>query len=158
MLNRIAVVGTLAVALIGASALSGADEIDKQENTLKGIKCLFCKMDVSKDAFAEYKGARVYFGCAGCPEAFKRNEEKFATKANAQLVATKQARQKACPVSGKPHKDEFKLAVGKAQVAFCCTNCKEATEKLAGNAQLEKLFSDAAFKSAFRIPKVKKPK
>ncbi|HJN09898.1 MAG: hypothetical protein QGG09_13925 [Pirellulaceae bacterium] len=158
MLNRHLVVGPLAVALLGLSSLVVAQKKDKQEIKLDGIKCLFCKMDVSKDAFVEYKGARVFFGCAGCPEAFKENTKKFATKANAQLVATKQARQKACPVSGKPHKKEFKLTLGKAEVAFCCPNCKEATAKLESDAQLEKLFSEAAFKTAFRVPKGKKKK
>ena len=158
MLRRNAVVGALAVALLGIYSVGDAGEKDTQEITLKGIKCLFCEMEVSEDAFVEYKGARVFFGCAGCPQAFKENTKKFATKANAQLVATRQALQKACPVSGKPHKKEFELAVGKAKVAFCCPNCKEDTAKLEGDAQLEKVFSEVAFKKAFQVPKREKKK
>ena len=48
MLNRNAVVCTLAVALLGISALGDAEETDKQKITLKGVKCLFCKMDASE--------------------------------------------------------------------------------------------------------------
>ena len=153
MLKRNTVVGTLAVALLCICSVGNAGEKKAEEITLAGVKCLFCKMNVDKDAFVAYKGARVFFGCAGCPEAFKGNEKKFATKANAQLVATKQARQKACPISGKPHKTEFKLTVGGAKVAFCCPNCKAATAKLEGDAQLEKVFGDAGFKKVFQVAK-----
>ncbi len=159
MWKRNLIVVAVVAALFGVYSTGDAEDIEKknkdkqkQKVKLDGIKCLFCKMDVSKDAFVEYKGAKVFFGCAGCPEAFKRDTKKFATKANAQLVATKQARQKLCPISGKPYKDEFKLDVAKAKVAFCCSNCKDATAKLKGEAQLEKLFSEATFKKAFRVP------
>ena len=158
MLRRVAGIGALAVALLGIYSVGDAGEKDKREMTLDGIKCLFCETQVSEDAFVAYKGGRLFFGCAGCPQAFEENKKKFATKANAQLVATRQARQKACPVSGNPHKKEFELAVGKAKVGFCCPNCKAATAKLEGAALLEKVFSEAAFKKAFEVPRAGKKK
>ena len=73
MLKRHVVLGALTVALLGIYSVGDAKETKKQEIKLDGIKCLFCKMDVDKDVFVEYKGARVFFGCAGCPEEFKKN-------------------------------------------------------------------------------------
>lgn len=149
---------TTALAIIvalsaGAFAADKEPAADKDGLTLKGVKCLFCKMDVDKKEFVEFKGAKVFFGCGGCPEAFKRNTAKYTTKANAQLVATNQAKQKACPLSGKATKGEFQMTVAGAKVGFCCGGCKDATSKLAGDAQLEKVFSEAAFKKAFEVKK-----
>jgi hypothetical protein len=126
-----------------------------KENKLEGIKCLFCKMQVQEDVFVEYKDAKVYLGCEGCVGAFKRDVKKVATKANAQLVATKQAKQKACPLSGRPCKEDFKVTVGKAKVNFCCANCQKTASELKGDEQLEKLFSEKTFKKAFEVPKPK---
>jgi YHS domain-containing protein len=158
MLKHTTYLGVLAVALLGFTSLVRAEEKGDEENKLKGIKCLFCKMDVSKEASIEYKGAKLYFGCAGCPGAFDKDNAKHVSKANAQLVATKQARQKGCPFSGKPCKSEFTITVAKAEVAFCCSSCMKATEKLGGDAQLEKVFNDKAFKVGFQVIKKEKDK
>lgn len=34
----------------------------------------------AKKMFADYKGRRYFFCCAGCPEAFKKNPAKYAKK------------------------------------------------------------------------------
>ena len=157
MLSRITVASLLVLALLAGNTVGETKDQEKQEKlTLKGVKCLFCKMDVNKDEFVEYKGAKVFFGCGGCPQAFKKDAAKYATKANAQLVSTNQARQKACPLSGGATNDEFTLAVAGTKVSFCCGNCKSATAKLAADAQLEKVFSEAAFKKAFEVRKGEK--
>jgi YHS domain-containing protein len=156
MLKHTVYLGALAVVLLGFTSIGVAEDKESDEINLKGIKCLFCKMDVNKDTSIEYKGATLFFGCAACPKGFDKDNPKHSTKANAQLVATKQARQKACPLSGGPCKDEFKLTLAKAEVAFCCGNCKKSTEKLEGDAQLAKVFSEDAFKKAFVVVKKKK--
>lgn len=153
MLKKTISLGALAIALIGFASTGLADGKEGDEASLKGIKCLFCKMDVSKEATLEYKGATLYFGCAACPSQFDKDNAKHVVKANAQLVATKQAKQKACPLSGKPCSKDYTLTLGKAEVAFCCANCKGATEKLEGDAQLAKVFNEDAFKKAFVIEK-----
>jgi len=152
MLKRSVIAVALAAILLTSYSISQADKKNK-EVKLDGIKCMVCKMQVSKDLTADYKGAKVYFGCPSCPSRFEKDTAKYSTKANAQLVATKQARQKACPLSGKPCAKDVKLAVGGADVAFCCAKCKEAVAKLEGDTQLAKVFSDAAFKKGFRVPK-----
>ncbi len=156
MMKGHAFLTALFVVILAVGSVSGAEEKDKrtkEKSKLDGIKCLFCEMQVKEDVFVEYKGAKVFLGCEGCLAAFKKDVRKVATKANAQLVATKQAKQKACPISGRPCKEEFKLTVGKAQVTFCCPNCKKAASQLKDDEQLEKLFSEEAFKKAFKVAK-----
>lgn len=152
MLKHTTFVGALAIALFGMTSAGIAEDKGSDDN-LKGVKCLFCKMDVTKDASIDYKGAKLYFGCAGCPGQFDAKNPKHAAKGNAQLVATKQAKQKACPFSGGDINKDFKVTVGKAEVAFCCGNCKKSAEKLEGDAQLAKLFNDKAFEKAFVVAK-----
>lgn len=97
-------------------------------------KKIDCKCPVSgapaKEASAvDYKGAKVYFCCNNCPKAFAANTEKFAAKANAQLVQTGQAVQVACPLSGKACNKEKSTEVAGVKVAFCCDGCKGKAEK-----------------------------
>lgn len=156
MLKHRALTTALFVVMFAVGSVSGVEEKDTQtteKSNLEGIKCLFCKMQVQEDVFVEYKGGKVYLGCEGCVGAFKKDVKKVATKANAQLVATHQAKQKACPLSGRPCKEDFTLTVGKAKVAFCCENCQKAASQLEGDAQLEKLFNEEAFKKAFEVAK-----
>ena len=35
---------------------------------------------IDKNIFVEYKGKKVYFCCAGCPDVFKANPEKYISK------------------------------------------------------------------------------
>jgi YHS domain-containing protein len=35
-----------------------------------------------KKMYADYKGRRYFFCCAGCPEAFKKNPEKYKNRAS----------------------------------------------------------------------------
>jgi YHS domain-containing protein len=35
---------------------------------------------INKNLFVEYKGKKVYFCCAGCPETFLANPEKYLSK------------------------------------------------------------------------------
>lgn len=35
---------------------------------------------INKNLFVEYKGKKVYFCCAGCPEKFLENPEKYVAK------------------------------------------------------------------------------
>ena len=53
-----------------------------------------------EDKTVAYKGGKVYLCCGGCPAAFEKDTAKYATKANAQLIATGQATQTKCPLSG----------------------------------------------------------
>lgn len=105
------------------------------------------------DKSVDYKGGKVYFCCGGCPGAFKADTAKFATKANHQLVETKQAKLAACPLSGGKLNPETKIQVAGLDVCFCCNNCKGKVEKAKGDEQLELVFGDKAFEKGFKVEK-----
>jgi hypothetical protein len=137
------VVALSLVAVIGGSAAM-ANKV-----SLEGVKCLMMpKKDVKEDKFVEYKDAKVYFCCPGCVKKFSADSKPFAAKANHQLVLTKQYEQKKCPLSGGDINAEQSVTVGDVKVGFCCGNCKGKAEKMEGDAQVEALFGDEAFKKA----------
>ncbi len=43
-------------------------------------KCPVMGWDIDKSKYADYKGNRIYFCCAGCPEDFKKDPEKYMKK------------------------------------------------------------------------------
>lgn len=154
MSSRHASVAAMVAGLLIVFLSAGRAEADggTPAVNLKGIKCPVCSMQAKPSQSVDYKGGKLYFGCAACPPRFQRNPSKYAAKANAQLVATKQARQKSCPImGGKPNK-ELKMKVGGADVFFCCPRCRKPVEALKGDAQIEKVFNEKTFAKAFEIP------
>lgn len=129
---------------------------DKKKDPLEGVMCPVSNKQVKAESSAEYKGAKVYFCCDGCPGAFAKDTAKFATKANAQLVASHQAEQVKCPLSGGPVKAGTEVKVAGSSVGFCCNNCKGKVEKAEGDAQAELVFADAAFAKGFKVSEAKK--
>jgi YHS domain-containing protein len=115
------------------------------------IKCLVSGKPVNAAATADYKGGHVYFCCEGCPTAFTKDPAKFAAKANHQLVATKQAEQVGCPMSGKELAADTAIEIAGVEVAFCCNNCKKAASSKEGQEQLDLVFSDKAFEKGFKV-------
>ncbi|QDU80956.1 YHS domain protein [Polystyrenella longa] len=113
--------------------------------------CPVAGKPVNMDKSVAYKGAEVYFCCGNCVKAFKENPEKFAVKANHQLVASGQFEQTGCPISGGKLNPETGITLNDVEVTFCCNNCKG---KVAGetdeDAQLALVFSDAAFAKGFK--------
>jgi YHS domain-containing protein len=116
-------------------------------------KCPVSGKDIVKDASVDYKGAKVYFCCPGCPDAFKADTAKYASKANQQLVQTKQATQEKCPLSGGKLNPDTAVKVGEVSVTFCCNMCKGKVEKAEGDAQRDLVFADAAFEKGFKVGK-----
>ena len=43
-------------------------------------KCPVMGWDIDKSRFVDYKGNRIYFCCASCPEEFKKDPEKYIKK------------------------------------------------------------------------------
>jgi YHS domain-containing protein len=140
----------LAAACIAGLVVNAADE------KKFAAKCLVAgKPDAKEDKFSEYKGAKVYFCCDNCKGKFDKDPKAFATKANAQLVSTKQAKQVKCPISGQPVDEAQTAEVNGVKVAFCCGNCKGKVAKAEGDAKTELVFSEDAFKKGFEVPKKK---
>jgi hypothetical protein len=106
-----------------------------------------------EDKTADYKNAKVYFCCGNCPGAFTKDTAKYATKANQQLVATGQAKQIKCPLSGGELNPASNVMVGDVKVEFCCDKCKAKVSEAKGDAQAELVFKDDAFSKGFEVKK-----
>ena len=133
----------VAILLVAGATVVAADA------ELKGVKCIVAPRDANPEQSAEYREAKVFFCCGNCKGKFATDSKPFATKANHQLVATKQFEQKACPFSGGDLNAETAITVTGAKVAFCCNNCKGKAEAAEGEKQLELLFSNTAFEKGF---------
>lgn len=144
MLTRI----TLGLAVAFSAALASA-----AEPKLEGVTCPVSGKPVVAEHSVDHNGGKVYFCCPNCPKAFAANPEKFAAKANHQLVATGQAEQKSCPLTGRPLNDAQKVTVGGVEVTFCCPNCKGKTASAPADKQIEMVFADAPFKKGFEVKK-----
>ena len=108
------------------------------------------------DKTRDYKGGKVYFCCDNCPKKFDADQKAFASKANAQLVQTGQAKQGKCPISGQDVNKEKELTVAGAKVNFCCDMCKGKVEKASDEDKMKLVFSDEAWKKAdFKVEKKK---
>lgn len=133
-----------AVLLVAGATVFAADV------KLDGVKCVVAPRDAKPNQSAEYKDGNVYFCCGNCAGKFAKDSKAFATKANHQLVATKQYKQKACPLSGGDLNPETAIKVAGTKVAFCCNNCKGKVEAAEGEKQLEMVYADKAFEKAFK--------
>ncbi|MBX3411989.1 MAG: YHS domain-containing protein [Pirellulales bacterium] len=130
----------LFAALIAVAQLSAIGD-DKEEFS---AKCVVSGAPAKEANSVAYKGKKVYFCCQNCPKAFEADPEKFANKAAAQLLATKQIVQVACPLAGKPVNPEQTVEVAGSTVAFCCGGCKGKAAKASGDDLLALVFGDLA--------------
>jgi YHS domain-containing protein len=148
MMKSRLVFGAVAAMLVaGGSVMAG--DVD-----LEGVKCVLNPKGAAKaTSSAEYKGATVYFCCDSCKAKFTEEPTKYAAAANAQLVATKQAKQVNCPLMGKPAKDAIAVTVAGVEVNLCCAGCKKKVEGKEGADQVELVFNDKAFQKGFEMAK-----
>jgi hypothetical protein len=126
-------------------------EAKKSDDTLKGVKCcIMAKNGVKKEQSVAYRDGMVYFCCARCKAGFEKDTAKFATKANQQLVQTKQYVQKKCPFSGQAVDEAQSVKVGDTVVHFCCDQCVAKVESASDDeAKATLIFADEAFDKAF---------
>ncbi|REJ72058.1 MAG: hypothetical protein DWQ34_15195 [Planctomycetota bacterium] len=144
-----ACLGLCAVALLAVGVIAAEEKKDEKAVA----KCPVSGKDINEEAFVEYKDAKVYFCCPGCPGAFKDNTAKYAAKANHQLVFTEQAEQKKCPLTGGKLNEDTTIDVAGVDVNFCCNNCKGKAKAKEGDEQVEFLFNDKAFEKGFEVSK-----
>ena len=145
-------------AILSIAAVVAALTFAPQESDLTGIKCILNgKKAALQEAAVDYKKAKVYFCCDHCADAFKedmklKDKAKFTTKANHQLVLTRQFVQKACPISGKPVDESKMVKVAGAKVSMCCDGC---VKKIEGMKTLEEkvslVFAEEAFKKGYEL-------
>jgi hypothetical protein len=157
MKTRVCLALIAAIAIVATGVGIGAQE-EKEKKEAPVIKCPVSGKPINKEISVAYKEAKVYFCCPGCPAPFEKDTAKFAAKANHQLVATKQFKQKACPISGRDCKPEHATTVAAVKVFYCCPNCKGKVEKANEAEQLTLVFVDAAFKKGFEKVKEEEKK
>jgi YHS domain-containing protein len=126
---------------------------DKEEKFT--ATCPVSGSSAKKDQTVAYKDKEVYFCCEKCKAAYEAEPAKFATKANFQLVQTKQFKQTACPLSGGKTNKEQSARIEGVKVAFCCDKCKGAVESASEDEQLAKVFAEEIFTKAFAAKKDK---
>ena len=154
MLKSRMFVGAVASMLVLSATVFAGDKVD-----LKDVKCVMNPKGAAKaTSSAEYHGGTVYFCCDSCKAKFTKDPKKFAASANAQLVATKQAKQVKCPLMGKPTKDDVSTKVAGVEVKFCCAGCKKKVEGKEGAEQVELVFGAKAFEKGFELAKKKDEK
>lgn len=145
-------IGFLAALSIVLVSLAFATDVEKQKP--KAL-CPVMGEPINQSISIDYHGAKLYFCCNSCIQKFKTKVSKYAARANLQLVATGQARQTACPLTGGKTNPSQKLKVGGVDVLFCCAACPKKVAKLNAAEQLETVFGKG-FKKAFVVDKVEK--
>lgn len=123
--------------------------------------CPVSGSDAKKENASKYREGEAYFCCEKCKAAFDAEPTKYSSKANLQLVQTKQFRQTKCPVSGSKVNKEQTIKVSGVKVGFCCDKCKGSLETASKDDQLTKIFGDPVFTKSFAVKKAdteKKPK
>ena len=147
--------GACVLTTVAALLISDVRADDKKKkDIMELITCPISGKEVNKKATAEHNKGKVFFCCGNCVNAFGKDPSKWITKANFQLVATEQYKQKGCPLSGGKVKAStiIKVALGDAKVpvGFCCPKCQGKAEGAKGDKQLDLLFSAKAFGNAFK--------
>lgn len=121
------------------------------------IECPVMGGEAKKEVFTEYRGGKIFFCCPDCVDEFKKHQDKYAAKANQQLVLTKQYVQKACPLTGRPVSTEQKEEIGGVVVHFCCKGCAGKIGKMADAERFNAVFGNAGFEKGFE-PRKKEEK
>src|SRR5262245_40777018 len=118
---------------IGVLALSaGLLAADDRAGFFRAI-CPVTKRSAQRDNVLELEDGRfAYFESENPLERYRDNPEKYSAWLNYQFVQTRQAKQVACPLTGRPTKAEHDLQVGPANVMvrFCCKQCREKAAEM----------------------------
>jgi YHS domain-containing protein len=143
---------TVFFAQAGGGVLLAAEP--KAEAVVKsGAVCPVTARPVSPAVSIEYQGAKLYFSSPDCIPTFQANVAKYASRANYQLVVTGQARQVACPFTGKPLNPNIPTEkVYALDVGFCCRACQQTVAGADMLTRLDLVFGDA-FKTGYVIDK-----
>ena len=129
----------LVVAVCFGTLAMQQDGAKKKKNVRKGpdpaafdAKCPYSGGPAKKAMAANFGGGEVFFCCKDCLGKFNTMKAKM----NVQLFQTKQVKQVACPISGRPVKEGNEVAFASAKVGFCCGNCKsKGTEMVKKDAE-----------------------
>ena len=144
-----------ALALIVAFSVTVAEEA-KKENAKVTCPVAGKEIKIADAKVVSYRKSDVYVCCDGCKGKLEKDSAKYATKANKQLVETKQYKQVKCPLGGRAVNPKQTVKVGGVEVGLCCGNCKKKAEGASGDDQIALLFADKAFEKGFEKVEAKK--
>ena len=134
MKSRLCVAALAVFALVAASTLRAADK--------PALKCPLSGKPVDETKTVDFNGGKVAFCCGKCPAAFEKSPEKFAAKANLQLVQSGQLKQVKCPLTGRPVAADKSVEVEGVEVGLCCAGCQGKAKKASGDELITLLFKD----------------
>jgi YHS domain-containing protein len=110
-----------------------ASETQPQTKLKPQATCPVMGGAIDKKVYADYKGKRVYFCCAGCIETFKKEPEKYLTvladRGESVEVLKKLKPQTTCPVMGGAIDKKVYADYKGKRVYFCCAGCIETFNK-----------------------------
>jgi YHS domain-containing protein len=145
----------LTVALLLASAyLAAASLLAAPASTASAAACPVTGRPIDKAVSIDYLGARLYFAESACIAKFQAEPARYTVGANYQLAVTGQARQVACPFTGKAVNSSVPTAkVGVLDIGFCCHACQQTVARAADiQAKYRLVFGDA-FATGFVVEK-----
>lgn len=135
--------------LLFATIVAAADE--KKSEAVQPI-CPVMGGEIDKNVSTDYLGGKLYFCCAACIDKFTSDKEKYATKANLQLVQTGQAKQTGCPITGRKPNAGKTVKVAGVDVHFCCGGCLHKVNSAKPEEQLDMVFGKG-FSKGFTVAK-----
>jgi YHS domain-containing protein len=148
MKSRWMVMSLFVTALVAVGGLKAAKE-EAAKKEFKATCPVSGKPAGESHVVVAKNGDKVYFCCDNCPKAYKANPKKFDTKVNAQLLETGQVVQVACPLTGKPTKEDTAVEIAGSKVAFCCHNCEGKVKKADDEGKVKLAFAKASFDKGF---------
>ena len=143
----------LGVAVLGAVLLSSAVltvSVAAEKDEAAKPMCPVSGKPAMMSNAVDYKKGEVYFCCANCPKEFAAHTDKYAAKANHQLVVTDQYEQVNCPISGSPISKDHHAMVADTQVYFCCPKCEAKVKAADKKGKMELVFADKPFDKAYQ--------
>ena len=134
---------------VGGSWLAAADPAA----TPGALVCPVTGRAIDKNVSIDYQGAKLYFNSPECIAKFQADPAKYAVNANYQLAVTGQARQVACPFTGKALNPNIpSVKVGVLDIKFCCRACQQTVAKADPETRMDLVFGDA-FATGFVVAK-----
>ena len=140
------------ISLIGVNeSAAERGSVDRQLPVLTGVKCIISGQPVNQRFVCDYKSGKLFFDCEASRNRFIKDKTAYITKANHQLVVTKQFVQVRCPVQDKAISLDQKRAIAGVQICFCCDKCQQHFQDGSNtHQQIRYLFGPQNFDTIFQ--------
>ena len=147
-----AAMGTLVIGSVFAAAVAGPAAGRESVPALQPV-CVIDDHPIDRAISTDWQGGKVCFCSEKCLKEFLASTGKYAARANHQLLASGQARQVACPFTGKPLNSQIPtVRVAGADIGFCCRACQQTVTRADRQTRFDLIFGDA-FRTGFAVQK-----